>query len=401
MRIYLVIFLTLTSFVAFAQTDILFSNTFNGGSLEDSNRGIQGQYSTRSAPTTTCGVVEDGLLLDGMNFVTYPAALNTLLDTSTYSISFYIRPTNRTSDIPQVIFSHRRTAERDSSFTVRYYGAQSEIVVEFAEDNSSVDELVAELDPDQCWYFVTILKTDNISTIFVGNTIEDQFTFIRPLILSDRATLKIADSPAIGSDFSRFEGVIDEFIIRNGLIEPLQLANLDLRVDGILSRDTTVFEGQSVDIQMGPSCADDITWQPSETLTDPMSLLPTASPDSTTTYLVEFDYGNCVSRDSIRIGIVGDEVSCDNLILPKAFTPNRDGLNDRYGISTAFLIEELISFDIFDKWGSKVFTTSNKEDMWDGTFNGRDLDPGMFLYKIRYICDGNELLNTGSFSLIN
>lgn len=383
------------------QTDILFENDFNDSSLLDANTGLSGVFSGMLSSSTTCGIDGTGLNLDGTKFIQYPVELNEVLDTSEFSLSFYLRPDNRDSDIPQVVFSHRKSAARDSSFAVHYYGNTSEIVVEFAEDNSSINELVAELDPNQCWYYITIVKTEDINEIYVGSTKEDEFTFSRPFSFGESATFKIADSPLIGNDYLRYTGVIDEVIIRNGTLQSIQLASLNYNADQIISRDTTIFNGETVDIKVGATCAANVQWTPSISLNDPMALMPIASPDVTTVYSVDFNYDNCTFTDSIRIGVVGDDVSCQNLILPKAFTPNGDNLNDNYGISSAFLIEELISFEIFDKWGSKIFSTSFKEDMWDGTFNGRTLDPGMFLYKIRYICEGQESINTGAFSLIN
>lgn len=388
-------------YLGISQGDVIFINDFNDGSVQDPITGISGIFSGRINTALTCGVDGDGLELDGNQFIEYPPELNAVLDTSEFSLSFYIRPTSRQENTPQVVFSHRTSIERDSSMVMHYLPENAELLVEFSEDESSIERMVAELDPEDCWYFITIVKTDNVAEIYVGDQKRDEIFFSRPFSLSERATLKVADSPLIGSDYQRYQGVIDEITIRTGILESLLLQDLDYNADRIISRDTTIFEGESIEIEIGTSCADRVSWTPDESLDDPMAFMPTASPSITTTYLATFDYGNCSSVDSVRVGVVGDDISCADLILPKAFTPNGDGLNDTYGISSIFLIDELLSFEIFDKWGSKVFSTSRKEDMWDGLFNGRVLDPGMFLYRIQYICEGQENLRTGSFSLIN
>ncbi|MBO6518362.1 MAG: gliding motility-associated C-terminal domain-containing protein, partial [Bacteroidia bacterium] len=109
----------------------------------------------------------------------------------------------------------------------------------------------------------------------------------------------------------------------------------------------------------------------------------------------------CSIVDSIRINVIDpDDLSCEEVFLPKAFTPNDDGLNDTYGISNPFAIQELISFEIFDRWGGRVFYTENPQDAWDGYFKGVPVNPGIMLYKVNYICEGEEKISTGSVTIL-
>ena len=88
------------------------------------------------------------------------------------------------------------------------------------------------------------------------------------------------------------------------------------------------------------------------------------------------------------------------MYLPKAFTPNGDGINDSYGISNPFAVRELISFEIYDRWGGRVFSTDNPFETWDGTSKGQYLNPGVLLYRVRFRCDDEEIIDVGSLSII-
>lgn len=109
----------------------------------------------------------------------------------------------------------------------------------------------------------------------------------------------------------------------------------------------------------------------------------------------------CTSTDSLSITVVDpSQLDCRELFLPKAFTPNGDGLNEIYRISNPFVVQDLVAFEVFDRWGSRVFVTTDPFQGWDGSVDGVKVNSGVFLYKVRYTCDGQELLHTGSFTLM-
>ncbi len=77
-------------------------------------------------------------------------------------------------------------------------------------------------------------------------------------------------------------------------------------------------------------------------------------------------------------------VDC-NLYIPNAFTPNGDGNNDTWGIRVNERCE-LVEFTlrIVDRWGRKVFEVDDheREFWWDGTFDGTQLNSGVYVYQI-------------------
>ena len=69
--------------------------------------------------------------------------------------------------------------------------------------------------------------------------------------------------------------------------------------------------------------------------------------------------------------------------MAKAFTPNNDGLNDTYTIVHSC---DFIDFEwtIFDRWGKRVYRSTNPNIPWDGKLGGELLQNGVFIYHLRY-----------------
>jgi gliding motility-associated-like protein len=68
--------------------------------------------------------------------------------------------------------------------------------------------------------------------------------------------------------------------------------------------------------------------------------------------------------------------------VPNAFTPNADGINDRFnGKGDEFSNYKML---IFDRWGELIFSTSDKDAGWDGRANGGNelAQIGVYIYKI-------------------
>ncbi|RYY62384.1 MAG: T9SS type B sorting domain-containing protein [Chitinophagaceae bacterium] len=87
------------------------------------------------------------------------------------------------------------------------------------------------------------------------------------------------------------------------------------------------------------------------------------------------------------------------VFMPSAFTPNHDGINDVYRIpvSAGLVLKE---FCIFDRWGNKVFTTTDPSKGWDGTLGSVPRDAGVFIYQVRGKDVKGEIFLKGTFVLI-
>ena len=92
--------------------------------------------------------------------------------------------------------------------------------------------------------------------------------------------------------------------------------------------------------------------------------------------------------------------------MPNAFTPNNDGLNDRYYVK-AYGVKQISSFAIFNRWGQKVFERQNYKpnnpaDGWDGTENGVPVrSTSAFVYVLQFVCnDGTPFTRKGTVMLV-
>ncbi|HRP39700.1 MAG TPA: gliding motility-associated C-terminal domain-containing protein [Chitinophagales bacterium] len=78
-------------------------------------------------------------------------------------------------------------------------------------------------------------------------------------------------------------------------------------------------------------------------------------------------------------------VCIDNCVyyqLPNVFTPNGDGSNDLYKPFMPYRFVNKIELSIFNRWGEKVFETTNPDILWDGSDfkTGKPLNDGIYLY---------------------
>ena len=124
------------------------------------------------------------------------------------------------------------------------------------------------------------------------------------------------------------------------------------------------------------------SWSPVNSLTASSIRNPIARPDSTTRYqvLVTTDKG-CTATDSILVEVNRGDASTGYLV-PSAFTPDGDGLNDCFGIRSWGQVTD-VQFHIFNRWGQQVFYTSDPNRCWDGNWSGRQQRSEVFVYVIR------------------
>lgn len=71
------------------------------------------------------------------------------------------------------------------------------------------------------------------------------------------------------------------------------------------------------------------------------------------------------------------------IAVPTAFTPNGDGLNDYLYPLNAYKAKNL-SFSVYNRFGQRIFYTTDWTNKWDGTFKGQGVDPGTYVWILRY-----------------
>jgi gliding motility-associated-like protein len=137
-------------------------------------------------------------------------------------------------------------------------------------------------------------------------------------------------------------------------------------------------EGESTPLEATASRGTGLTyqWSPSIFLSDPSVLNPIASPPQTTTYtlLVTTDRG-CKASASMKLTVLLKP------IIPNTFTPNGDGINDRWEIRNLDAYPGAV-VEIYNTMGSIVFRSAGYNQPWDGTHSGRPLPAGTYYYVI-------------------
>ncbi|MFI5192473.1 MAG: gliding motility-associated C-terminal domain-containing protein, partial [Chitinophagales bacterium] len=139
-------------------------------------------------------------------------------------------------------------------------------------------------------------------------------------------------------------------------------------------------------------------WTPAEALNDPGIDNPVAAIDSTTTFTVNaWDSLGCTGSAFIKVVVT--DYGKASLILPNAFTPNNDGVNDCFGIRKWGNVT-IKEFSIYNRWGQKVFDTRNPSECWNGTFHGEMQDSGGYVYVIKAVSFCGNITRTGTVMLI-
>ena len=89
------------------------------------------------------------------------------------------------------------------------------------------------------------------------------------------------------------------------------------------------------------------------------------------------------------------------IAIPKAFTPNGDGLNDYLYPTNAYKAKDLL-FAVYNRLGQKIFETRDWTNKWDGTFKGNPQDTGTYVWLLNYtnIDTGQKVQLKGSTVLI-
>ncbi|MDP1843991.1 MAG: PKD domain-containing protein, partial [Sediminibacterium sp.] len=133
-------------------------------------------------------------------------------------------------------------------------------------------------------------------------------------------------------------------------------------------------------------------WTPSTYLNNDTDSIPITSPLADITYELRLTgIGGCSVTDQILIKVLLSPV------VPNAFSPNGDGINDRWSI---LYLESYpgATVDVYDRYGQVVFSSVGYSVDWDGTIKGKNLPIGTYYYIINPK-NGRKIVN-GSVTII-
>ncbi len=172
-----------------------------------------------------------------------------------------------------------------------------------------------------------------------------------------------------------------------------------------LPRDTSLPLGCAFELRARISASQPYqsSWSPAIGLDCIQCASPLARPFEDIVYqLLVTDSNGCQAEASIQLSLIKNY----DLFIPNVFSPNADGINDYFELFAGKDVAEVLSFQVYDRWGALVFQHRNSlpgdpECRWDGRFRGEQQEIGVFVYviKIRFI-DGHEALFSGDVLLV-
>lgn len=165
--------------------------------------------------------------------------------------------------------------------------------------------------------------------------------------------------------------------------------------------ETTIKSGEQVTLTTLATNASNYSWIPNDsTLSCNDCDSPIATPTASTEYCITIkSVDSCATTKCVKINVVP---TCKDIFIPNAFSPNGDGNNDVLELYTKFDCVTEYNFQIFDRWGEKVFEATKPTESWDGKFNGKELDSAVFVYQLKYktIEKAEYIQKSGNVSII-
>jgi gliding motility-associated-like protein len=141
-----------------------------------------------------------------------------------------------------------------------------------------------------------------------------------------------------------------------------------------------------------------ITWAPAMNVTNPNILVTPARPSQTTNYtltVVEANTG-CSASDNMTVTVIPYCVKAMN-----AFTPNGDGINDRWLLTTSDQCTRNITVNVYNRYGHLVYSNPNYTNTWEGTINGKPLPDGTYYYSVKYtLINGRIIEQKGDVTIL-
>lgn len=138
-----------------------------------------------------------------------------------------------------------------------------------------------------------------------------------------------------------------------------------------------VAEGETVQLKPAYVATDaHFHWSPGTYLSSDTAAAPFVHPLDDITYRIDLTgAGGCTTSDNLNVKLVRKP------IIPNAFSPNGDGINDVWHI-TYLSAYPNCTVDVYNRYGQRVFTSTGYRTDWNGSYNGQPLTVGTYYYVI-------------------
>lgn len=141
-------------------------------------------------------------------------------------------------------------------------------------------------------------------------------------------------------------------------------------------KDTVVLKGRTLFLNAGGGVS--YNWKPASAVDDTAKQNPKIRPLTPTSfYLTATDSNGCIGYDTVLVDIREPGF----IRIPNLITPNGDKKNDVWDLKE-LPMADLCSVRIYNNEGVLVYSTSNYNNDWDGTFRGQKLPEGVYFYQL-------------------
>jgi gliding motility-associated-like protein len=97
--------------------------------------------------------------------------------------------------------------------------------------------------------------------------------------------------------------------------------------------------------------------------------------------------------------VITVDQNCGDVFIPNAFSPNDMGENNMECVYGRCIVT--MNFTIYDRWGEKVFITEDQSICWDGTFRGKPMNSGVYVYIFEgTLLTGEKVEKKGNITLV-
>lgn len=383
--------------------------TFEGDFTDATGDSANGAIAS-GVPEFGCGVEGDALVLNSGNDFLRVAGGNTNnvnreFDSEDFTLSLYFKSVGVNGT--QFLVSKRDTnCNNLQFFTVRYAPLTRSVSVLLQQNNQQA-RIDHRINNGDCWQHLVIVRDENSVKLFLNAEEVGEARTSSRVDIENNGEFLIGSTECRSTGEIPFDGLIDEVRVYNRPLRLSEVRGLYSFPDRILTEDQRVFLGESVDVQINSNCGITFDWTPPADVNGPTDAEPMITPVDAgrQSYLVRITdmESNCIAVDSLVLQVIDPSaLDCGQVFLPKAFTPNGIGptANEDFGISNPFAIPELLSFEIYDRYGAQMFQSTDAFARWDGSFKGEPVQPGPVVWRVAFRCDGQELVESGSAMIL-
>jgi gliding motility-associated-like protein len=198
-------------------------------------------------------------------------------------------------------------------------------------------------------------------------------------------------SPSVSTNYSvviTTSGSVNGEACKFLLTQSVNVSVLSSIPTSAFANPTVIKKGDSSTLIYTGSPGAFVQWYPLNSTTPAYGYTVTANPNAPSTFTAVATSGACRKDHTVFVDVYNPECLDKDMFIPNTFTPNNDGNNDKLFVR-GLKVEELY-FAIYNRWGEKVFETKDRSTGWDGTYNGKPADVGVFGWYLEVKCKGGE-----------